>query len=178
MPIKTSTESAPQRITTKVIASPIGPLFAGVTDNGVCLLAFGDQFNLDKHVSRLTGQLHAETVTGEHPILNQLTQQLDEYFEGSRKDFDLPLVTTGTEFQQKAWQMLSTIPHGETRSYSEQAEAAGNPNAVRAVATANANNRIAILIPCHRVIAKNGSLAGYGGELWRKQYLLDLEQSR
>jgi AraC family transcriptional regulator of adaptative response/methylated-DNA-[protein]-cysteine methyltransferase len=104
-----------------------------------------------------------------------LNEQLDEYFSGKRKEFDLPLVFPGTPFQQKVWAGLQTILYGSTRSYTEQAEAIGSPNAVRAVAKANGDNRIAILIPCHRVIGASGELVGYGGGLSRKQYLLKLE---
>jgi O-6-methylguanine DNA methyltransferase len=102
---------------------------------------------------------------------------LEEYFAGTRKVFDIPLVLPGTPFQQKVWAGLQTISYGSTRSYREQAEAIGSPKAVRAVAKANGDNRIAILVPCHRVIGANGELVGYGGGLSRKQYLLKLESS-
>jgi O-6-methylguanine DNA methyltransferase len=104
-----------------------------------------------------------------------LETQMEEYFEGKRREFDLPLDISGTSFQIKAWQALQQIPYGETRSYQQQAEYVGNTRAVRAIASANAKNHIAIVIPCHRVIAKNGGLAGFGGGVWRKKYLLDLE---
>ena len=102
--------------------------------------------------------------------------QLMEYFEGKRKGFDLPLVLPGTEFQIKVWDQLLTIPFGSTRSYAEQAVAIGNPKAVRAVARANGDNRLAIIIPCHRVIGSDGKLTGYGGGLWRKEWLLAHEK--
>ena len=101
--------------------------------------------------------------------------QLIEYFNGRRKEFDLPLLTAGTPFQERVWESLRTIPCGGTRSYQQQAEAIGQPEAVRTVARANGDNRIAILVPCHRVVGKNGRLTGYGGGLWRKRYLLELE---
>jgi AraC family transcriptional regulator of adaptative response/methylated-DNA-[protein]-cysteine methyltransferase len=104
-----------------------------------------------------------------------LNAQLEEYFSGDRKEFDLPLVLPGTPFQQKVWAGLQAIPYGSTRSYKGQAEVIGHPNAVRAVAKANGDNRVAILIPCHRVTGANGELVGYGGGVWRKQYLLKLE---
>lgn len=104
-----------------------------------------------------------------------MDQQLREYFEGKRRDFDLPLVVLGTEFQQKAWRALLEIPYGEVRSYGQQARAMGNAKAVRAVGKANGDNRIAIILPCHRVVAVDGSLTGYGGGLWRKKFLLELE---
>ena len=101
--------------------------------------------------------------------------QLNAYFDGDRKDFDIPLDLRGTPFQERVWTVLRDIPYGETRSYMDQAIALGIPKAVRAVASANGDNRIAIMVPCHRVIGKNGTLVGYGGGLWRKQFLLDLE---
>jgi AraC family transcriptional regulator of adaptative response/methylated-DNA-[protein]-cysteine methyltransferase len=104
-----------------------------------------------------------------------LRKELDEYFEGKRKEVSVPLVTPGSPFQQAVWKELQNIPYGSTRSYKQQANALKNPDAVRAVANANGMNRIAIIIPCHRVIGTDGSLTGYGGGLWRKKWLLDLE---
>ncbi|WP_373078482.1 methylated-DNA--[protein]-cysteine S-methyltransferase [Fusobacterium varium] len=105
-------------------------------------------------------------------------EQLKEYFDKKRKVFDVKLdISQGTEFQQEAWKALLDIPYGETRSYQEQAAAVKNPKAVRAIGGANHNNPISIIIPCHRVIGKNGKLTGYGGGLFRKEYLLDLEEA-
>lgn len=104
--------------------------------------------------------------------------QLLEYFAGTRKDFDLPIALHGTEFQQRAWHALLTIPYGETRSYSEQAILTGNPNAVRAVGRTNGLNPIGIVVPCHRVIGKSGKLTGYAAGLEVKRFLLDLERAR
>jgi methylated-DNA-[protein]-cysteine S-methyltransferase len=104
-------------------------------------------------------------------------KQLEEFFAGSRKTFDLPLKPAGTEFQKDVLNALQTIPYGETRSYKDIAEAIGRPKAVRAVGGANGNNPIPIIIPCHRVIGSNGSLTGFGGGVAAKQYLLDLERS-
>ena len=114
---------------------------------------------------------------GESPLFEQLKAELDEYFSGSRKAFDVPLDYRGTDFQKQAWNALLKIPYGETRSYQDQAIAINKPKAVRAVAGANHRNKLSILIPCHRVIGKNGSLTGYGGELWRKEFLLKLENA-
>jgi len=100
---------------------------------------------------------------------------LREYFSGERREFTLPLVMPGTIFQKRVWNILKSIPYGETRSYKDQSLALDNPAAVRAVARANGQNRLAVIIPCHRVIGSNGELTGYGGGLWRKKYLLDLE---
>lgn len=112
----------------------------------------------------------------ETPVLKEAGKQLTEYFEGKRKDFDLPLAPQGTEFQQKAWKALQEIPYGETRSYGDMAKRIGNPKACRAIGMANNRNPISIIIPCHRVIGANGKLVGYGGGLHIKEYLLKLEK--
>jgi AraC family transcriptional regulator of adaptative response/methylated-DNA-[protein]-cysteine methyltransferase len=162
-------------IPTTRILTPLGPMLAGATDEGICLLEFIDRRMLETEISRLSKLLHAKIVPGSHPYFDKLNEQVDEYFSGKRKEFDIPLVSPGTPFQKKVWAGLQTIPYGCTRSYKEQARAIGSPNAVRAVAKANGDNRIAILIPCHRVLGSNGELVGYGGGLSRKQYLLKLE---
>ena len=110
------------------------------------------------------------------PLLKMAAEQLKEYFEGKRTDFNLPLSPAGTEFQLKVWKALQTIPYGETRSYRQVAEIIKKPKACRAVGMANNRNPIAIIIPCHRVIGSNGNLVGYGGGLDLKQQLLDLEK--
>jgi len=106
------------------------------------------------------------------PIVRECIKQLDEYFSGKRKDFRLNLAPEGTEFRRKVWQALQTIPFGETRSYREIAAAIGNARACRAVGAANRENPIPIIIPCHRVIGRNGGLIGYSSGLWRKEWLL------
>ena len=108
-------------------------------------------------------------------IPHELRRELDEYFAGTRKAFDVPLVAPGTPFEERVWQALRAIPYGETRSYADIAREVGSPAAVRAVGRANGMNRIAVVIPCHRVVNKNGELGGYGGGLWRKRRLLHLE---
>jgi AraC family transcriptional regulator, regulatory protein of adaptative response / methylated-DNA-[protein]-cysteine methyltransferase len=178
---KKSTGFAPSRSPHRTIIhihrllSPLGPLLAGATEKGICLLEFADRRMLETQLSRLRVRLNAEILPGHSPFFEPLQTQLDEYFDENRKDFDVPLVLAGTNFQERAWNSLRTIPCGETRSYQQQAESIGQPSAVRAVARANGDNRIAILIPCHRVIGKNGRLTGYGGGLWRKRSLLELE---
>ena len=157
------------------LPTPLGPMLAGVAEDGVCLLEFADRRMLETQLSRLRTLLDAEVVPGRSEHVTILGDQLAEYFNGTRRTFDLPLVVPGTPFQQRVWAGLRSIPYGTTRSYQEQAEAIEHPSAVRAVARANGDNRIAIIIPCHRVIGKNGKLTGYGGGLWRKRYLLDLE---
>jgi AraC family transcriptional regulator of adaptative response/methylated-DNA-[protein]-cysteine methyltransferase len=159
------------------ILTPLGPMIAAADDEGICLLEFGDRRMLETQFDRLRKRLNAQLVPGANKYFGDLDAQLGEYFAGTRKTFDLPLVLAGTPFQQKVWQVLQTIPYGETASYQRQAELTGNPKAVRAVARANGDNRIAIIIPCHRVIGKSGELVGYGGGIWRKKYLLNLEKA-
>ncbi len=160
------------------ILTPLGPMFAGASDEGVCLLEFNDRRMLDQQIKVLSARLEAEFVPGAHQHITVLERQLNEYFAGQRTQFTVPLFVPGTPFQKQVWQGLQQIPYGETRSYQAQAIHIGNPKAVRAVARVNGENRIGILIPCHRVIGKNGKLVGYGGGLWRKQYLLNLECSK
>lgn len=114
----------------------------------------------------------------ETPVLAEAGKQLWEYFDGKRREFDLPLAPAGTEFMLRVWKALQEIPYGETRSYKEIAAAAGNSKACRAVGMANNRNPIAIVIPCHRVIGANGDLVGYGGGLDKKIFLLELEKNR
>ena len=137
-------------------------MIAGATEDGICLFEF-------------PGRTIPDGEPGESPYFDLLRRELAEYFAAQLTEFTVPLVIRGTPFQEKVWRLLLRIPYGETCSYEELARRAGNPEAVRAVGTANGRNRIAILIPCHRVINKNGRLGGYGGELWRKKLLLELE---
>ena len=115
-------------------------------------------------------------VPGESDLLRQLRTELAEYFAGTRRDFTVPLIYPGTEFEHRVWSELLAIPYSETRSYQDLARSLGQPGASRAVGRANGMNRIAILIPCHRVVNQSGELGGYGGGLWRKRILLDLEK--
>lgn len=116
--------------------------------------------------------------SGDHAILNQAKIQLEEYFSGRRTQFDLPLAAKGTDFQQSVWQALCKIPYGETWSYQQLADEIGNPKAVRAVGLANGKNPISVIVPCHRVIGKNGKLTGYAGGVETKEKLLQLERSK
>ena len=163
-------------ITINRILTPLGPMLAGATESGICLLEFTDRRMLETQIKRLRKYLGASFLPGESPHFGHLKAELDAYFEGTLRDFTVPLVLTGTEFQESVWRVLRVIPYGATRSYQDQAVAIGKPKAVRAVASANGDNRISILVPCHRVLGKDGKLVGYGGGLWRKQYLLELEQ--
>jgi len=159
------------------LSTPLGQMYAGASEQGLCLLEFIDRKMIEEQIAQLQKQLKARFVAGVNKHLTTLETELAEYFAGNRRKFDIPLDIRGSEFQQTAWRALQQIPYGETRSYQQQAVAIGNEKAVRAIASANAKNRIAIVIPCHRVIAKDGGLAGFGGGVWRKKYLLDLEKS-
>ena len=163
-------------IRTIKIESPLGELIAGSTDEGICLLEFNDRKRAVTESGDLAKLLNQPVEEGENQHLKILRDQLNEYFSGSRKEFTVPLVTPGTDFQQRVWKELLEIPYGTTRSYQEQANALNRPYSVRAVANANGTNRISIVIPCHRVIGSDGRLTGYGGGLKRKQWLLDHEK--
>ncbi len=162
-------------ITINRVVSPLGPMIVGATEKGICLLEFFDRPMLETQLKRLTKWHNAQFITGESQYFYQLNQEIKLYFTNELVEFKVPLDVLGTDFQVQVWNALKTIPYGETRSYQEQAISIGNSKAVRAVASANGDNRIAIIIPCHRVIGTNGKLTGYGGGLWRKQRLLEIE---
>lgn len=170
-----SQSKAQSIITLSQIATPLGPMYAGASATGLCFLEFVDRKMIDAQIEQLQKQMKAKFVSGKNERLDQVEQQLNEYFAGKRRDFEIGLDIRGTDFQKQAWNALLKIPYGETRSYQQQADRIGKPKAVRAIASANAKNHIAIVIPCHRVIAKHGGLAGFGGGIWRKKFLLDLE---
>jgi len=155
--------------------TPLGAMVTICSNEGVLLLEFLERRALETELKELGRKLDTVIVPGENEVSRQLVRELGEYFAGERRTFDVPVRPVGTPFQLQAWRALMDIPYGETRSYLDQARAIGRPTATRAVARANGDNRIAIVIPCHRVIGANGKLTGYGGGLWRKQYLLNLE---
>jgi methylated-DNA-[protein]-cysteine S-methyltransferase len=146
------------------IDSPVGLLRVGASDTAVHLLQFVNEQKSCPHSS------------DDHPILEQARGELAEYFAGTRRVFDVPISFAGTPFQKRVWTALCSIRYGERVSYLEQSRMVGDELAIRAVAQANGQNPIAILIPCHRVINASGRLGGFGGGLLRKQFLLDLER--
>ena len=148
---------------TTTIDSPVGPLV--LTTNGAALTRLLFDSPVDPSWS-----------TEPHPVLEDAVRQLQEYFAGDRREFDLPLEPAGTPFQLRVWELLRDIPYAQTINYGQLANRVGNPNASRAVGLANGRNPISIVVPCHRVIGANGSLTGYGGGLDRKRTLLDLEK--
>ena len=161
----------------KRIETPLGTMIACANENGICMLEFSDRKALPTELKEISKHFDANIVQGENPHFKTLEKELEEYFEGKLKDFTVPLAPVGTDFQKKVWEILRTIPYGTTRTYQQQADILGNPKAVRAVANANGLNKISIIIPCHRVIGSNGTLTGYGGGIWRKQKLLELEKA-
>lgn len=169
--------SSPVSLHTTSIETPLGSMLAGGNEQGIWLLAFQDNTKDNDYDSMQLGESEVRLTPGSCKFFPRLIDELEEYFAGKRKEFGLPLVMSGTAFQNRVWQALLGIPYGETRTYKQQAKALGALAAIRAVAHANGQNRLAILVPCHRVIGVNGSLTGYGGGLWRKQFLLNLEKS-
>ena len=150
--------------------SPIGLIRMGETGGFLTRAEFVEQSRKSKHFQQ-------KYISNSSNLLKDACRQLDEYFEGRRQKFDLALKPHGTDFQRSAWESLLRIPYGETRSYLQQAESIRNPKAIRAIGQANSHNPIPIIIPCHRVIGKNGSLTGFAGGLDRKTRLIALEHS-
>ena len=157
------------------IETPIGSMVATATDTHLLLLEFSHRRMLGTQLDRVRRALNCEFERGESPVFTTVRTQLGEYFAGDRREFDIPMHVPGTPFQMRVWDELLKIPVGSTTSYARLAESIGQPTAIRAVARANGDNRIAIIIPCHRVIGSDGQLVGYGGGLWRKRRLLQLE---
>jgi AraC family transcriptional regulator of adaptative response/methylated-DNA-[protein]-cysteine methyltransferase len=160
------------------VATPLGSMIVGVHDSGLCLLEFAERRMLETQLTRLRQRMGRVFLPGDHPLMQQVKKQLDAYFEGTLRNFSIPLQAPGTAFQEAVWDALRQIPYGAMRSYSEIAATIDHPDAVRAVGRANGDNRIAIVIPCHRVVAADGELTGYGGGLWRKEFLLAMEQAQ
>jgi AraC family transcriptional regulator of adaptative response/methylated-DNA-[protein]-cysteine methyltransferase len=163
-------------ITTTKIDTELGIMIAGAVDDGICLLEFSDRRMLNTEYKDLAKHFNTTIGEGESRHFKELLKQLKGYFEGTLKEFSVPIVTPGTDFQKAVWKELMNIPYGTTRSYQEQSNALGKPESIRAVANANGMNRISIIIPCHRVIGSDGHLTGYGGGLKRKKWLLDHEK--
>lgn len=164
-----------QVLQARQFTTPLGPMLAIADERGLCLLEFTDRRMLATQLERVRRLFEAVITPGPSRWLDQAERELAEYFAGKRRDFTVPLSIRGTPFQEAVWHRLLRIPYGETLSYDEMARAIRHPGAQRAVGTANGSNRIAIIVPCHRVIRSDGTLSGYGGGVWRKQRLLELE---
>ena len=158
------------------IETDFGVMLAAASDKGICMFEFADYKLIDLELKQLKENFKAALVQGDNPHFDRLRKQLDQYFKGERKVFDIPLDLVGTEFQKQVWLSLLQIPYGCTTSYAKQAELIGKPSSVRAVANANGKNKISIILPCHRVIGADGKLTGYGGGIWRKKKLLEFEK--
>ncbi len=156
----------------------IGEMIIGSLDDNLCLLDFRYRRMRATVDKRIKNGLNAEFIEQEDEILVKTKQQLDEYLAGERKEFDVPILTVGTDFQQSVWEALMKVPYGTTSSYLQLAKDINNSKAVRAVANANGANAIGLIIPCHRIIGTNGELVGYGGGLAVKKRLLKLEKQR
>ena len=164
-------------LTVNRLPTPLGPMVAAADDQHLYLLEFADRRMLETQAKRLEARLKCRFVPGGNPLIEQTHREITEYFSGDRRRFDVPIRRMGTPFQETVWELLSNIPYGKTTSYERIAAAAQNPQAQRAVGRANGDNRLAIIIPCHRVVRSDGRLGGYGGGLRRKQWLLRHERA-
>lgn len=158
------------------IETPIGKMDAFATDNGLCLLEFRDRKELNTEITALEEYYESNAIPQSNAHLALLKKELEGYFNEELQTFTTPVILHGTDFQKKVWQALTQILYGATRTYKEQTAVLGDPKAIRAVAAANGKNKIAIVVPCHRVIGSDGSLTGYAGGLDRKRFLLNLER--
>jgi AraC family transcriptional regulator, regulatory protein of adaptative response / methylated-DNA-[protein]-cysteine methyltransferase len=157
------------------IETALGPMLAVAAADRVCLLEFADRRMLPTQLKRVQRRFRSSINPGRAGVFDQLEAELGEYFAGSRRSFDTLLATVGSPWQEACWTVLRSIQYGATISYAEGAAAAGRRDSNRAFGRANGDNRLAILVPCHRVVGTDGALTGYGGGLWRKAALLELE---
>lgn len=157
--------------------TPLGPMLAVARGDALCQLEFADVRNWEHSHHALRRRFNLPVARLDNAVLQQLRSELDQYFAGTLKKFTVPVVWYGSSFQSRVWRELRKIPYGKIASYTEVARRLGVPRAARAVARANATNRLYLLVPCHRVVAKNGTLSGYGGGVWRKRMLLNLEHA-
>jgi AraC family transcriptional regulator of adaptative response/methylated-DNA-[protein]-cysteine methyltransferase len=158
------------------IETDLGMMIAAASDQGICMFEFADYKLLEQELRQIADAFKAPLVQGGNPHFDTLKKQIEQYFKGERRDFDIPLDLVGTDFQKHVWRSLLKIPYGSTTTYAQQAGLLGKPSAVRAVANANGKNKISIILPCHRVIGADGALTGYGGGIWRKKKLLAFEK--
>ncbi len=170
-----SDSSSIQRLVADWIVTPLGPMIAVADDDSLLLLEFHDRRGLEPELDRLRSRRRAAIVPGANPVLKSIRTELDAYFQGALTKFSTPVALDGSEFQRRVWSALQAIPFGQTRSYRDIAVAVDRPAGVRAVGRANGENCLALIVPCHRVIRSDGDLCGYGGGIWRKKWLLDLE---
>lgn len=168
-----------ESLSTSEVVTPIGSLILMASSTHLVYCNFSDYARIAADLQSIENHpsIATKAVNKTNEIIDLTAIQLNEYFSGTRKEFALPYQFVGTSFQQKVWESLNDIPYGQTRTYRQQTNLLGDPKAIRAVASANGKNKLAIIVPCHRVIGSNQSLTGYAGGLARKQYLLNLEGS-
>ena len=170
-----STQPGTEELARDVVDSPVGPLTVVVSRRGLRAVLWPDDDAARVPAAR-PDEREGDVPETLRALIDDVARQLGEYFAGSRTDFDVPLDPVGTAFQREAWKALCQIPYGETVSYGEQAARMGDRNKARAVGAANGRNPISIIVPCHRVVGRNGSLTGFAGGVATKQYLLDHER--
>jgi O-6-methylguanine DNA methyltransferase len=158
-----------------IFKTPLGNMIAAESNGRLCLLEFVDGKSAKQQLKTVEKHFDMQAVESETATLKKTRQQLDSYFAGKLKKFNLPLTFAGTDFQKSIWHKLDAIPYGDTSNYGQIAEKAGKPGGARAAGQAIGSNPISIIVPCHRVIGKNGDLTGYGGKMWRKKWLLKHE---
>lgn len=173
----TKLDAQSELVRVRWLATPLGPMLAAASTRGVCLLEFVDRRALEAQIATLRRRIGLPIVPGNNATLVKLESELADYFAGRSLEFTLALDVPGTPFQERVWKALRAIPPGETRSYAGVARSIGAATSVRAVARANGDNRIALILPCHRVIGSDGALTGYAGGLWRKEWLLEHEST-
>lgn len=171
-----ATATMPAQACSQRVQTPLGPMLVVANDRGLLLCEFADRPLLPTQLKRVQRLCRGPVVEGDHPYLEQARAELGEYFLGHRDVFSVPVVIDGTPFQTAVWYLLLRIPFGKTTSYDELARALKLPGGARAVGRANGDNRLAIIVPCHRVINADGSLSGYGGGRHRKRWLLSHER--
>ena len=159
------------------VLTTLGPMICASNDDGLHLLEFADRRMLETQIKRVRKLTNCVYLIGENRFHRSIQDELEQWFAGKLQTFETPVVLKGTAFQESVWNQLLKVPYGRTMSYEQIATNLNNPKAMRAVGTANEDNRFAIVVPCHRVIRADGSLSGYGGGVWRKQWLLDHERS-
>lgn len=158
------------------LETPLGIMTAVGDEEALYVLEFADRGDRPGDIDRLLARTGRRVHEGESGPIESIRRELSEYFEGIRASFETPIAAQGTEFERSVWRSLREVPFGETRSYREVAVGLGRPAATRAVGRANGANPLPIVVPCHRIIGSDGTLCGYGGQLWRKQWLLDHER--
>ena len=166
-----------KHLTAAWLTTPLGPMLAVTGDDGLVMLEFVDRRSIEAQIEAVRSRTKLPVIPADHAVLAQTFREMHEYFAGTRARFTVPLAPQGTPFERAVWDRLLDIPYGETCSYARMASDIGKPGAARAIGRANGANRIAIIIPCHRVIRADGALCGYGGGVPRKQWLLDHERN-